>query len=786
MDSRYAARVNKFISETIAWYLGISGGGPLPSEGRLWRIEASWNWETWPISLLAGSLVLVIGWLAYHSTRKLPRVSRMICVAAHSLVVVGLTLLILQVRVKALTYGQPTLAVVLDTSASMETGDVDSDLSAETISRRDSPHSAKTRIELAKELLSGRERSAIADLMESYQVDFYTFDESLNGPTGLSESDSGAKVAIDSLAATGQKTNLIAAIETLKKNYRGRQPAAALMLTDGIQVPEVSEEAWRKFSRQSSGLGFPVFCVATGSARSPVDVEIVTVDFDPVGFSGDDAPISVDVSTNRRIEDNFRVRIESESAVDPVLERVFSMGEENQQTIDFVIPELETGRNSFRISVEAVGGEIETANNAQEIVIHGRDTQLNVLLVDHFPRWEYRHLKSMLERDRNINLKTNLISSDIDFATEDRTAILRLPSTYDDLAQYDALILGGQVIPDLSIKFLTLMRDYLNAGGGLVLFSGGDEVVENANLSSILPLEILEVSEQRRSSFRPRLTVEGRAQRIFSFVGNDEAKKSFPDLYVRESEVSINPAALVLMNARTSGGREQPILATMRIGQGHVVQNLFDDSWRWRSISHGNVYRRFWSQLVRLACQKKFAEQLPIVELNLDVREKSIGMVTARIVERIPGITQTGELLLNLLRDGRNVERVDAPVYDEHTGTYSHKWTGLKPGEYRVDLKFEGNSTMQTSQSFTIENRDLEHEFRPVQRSRLQEFVAQTEGKYYSAAQFDDCLRDLPAGTGLGATSAVEIPIWTRWELLLFILLFAAIDWSLRRRHGVE
>jgi hypothetical protein len=60
-----------------------------------------------------------------------------------------------------------------------------------------------------------------------------------------------------------------------------------------------------------------------------------------------------------------------------------------------------------------------------------------------------------------------------------------------------------------------------------------------------------------------------------------------------------------------------------------------------------------------------------------------------------------------------------------------------------------------------------------------------TRGKFYTIADADRLLTDLPAGRRVPIRNLPPIPIWNRWWLLSAFLSCITAEWILRKRKGM-
>src|SRR5262249_37300986 len=110
----------------------------------------------------------------------------------------------------------------------------------------------------------------------------------------------------------------------------------------------------------------------------------------------------------------------------------------------------EAGEKVYVIDVPVQPDEAQPAdNNRLERTILVRDAKIiKVLYVEGYPRYEFRYIKSLLEREsgddprnKSIDLKVVLLDADDDYAAQDKSAKSDFPGKAE-LNQYDVVILG--------------------------------------------------------------------------------------------------------------------------------------------------------------------------------------------------------------------------------------------------------------------------------------------------------------------------------------------------------
>ena len=96
-----------------------------------------------------------------------------------------------------------------------------------------------------------------------------------------------------------------------------------------------------------------------------------------------------------------------------------------------------------------------------------------MLLADSSPRWEFRYLKTLFERDPTVSLKSVLQEADMEYAAEDKTALAHFPLNREELFAYDVLILGDLNPALLGTSTMELIRSFVrDSGGGVLMIAG--------------------------------------------------------------------------------------------------------------------------------------------------------------------------------------------------------------------------------------------------------------------------------------------------------------------------
>ena len=302
--------------------------------------------------------------------------------------------------------------------------------------------------------------------------------------------------------------------------------------------------------------------------------------------------------------------------------------------VRFVHQPKEAGEKTFIIQIpkEARPPEdVEPGNDRIEHRVFVADAKkLRVLMVDGYPRYDYRYVKALFEREseairgnKSIDVDAYLLSAHPDHPKQDRTSINRFP-TLEELRKYDVVILGDVEPrhlpkPDAVIDSLTkYVKDH---GGGLLVLAGEQATpyaFRDTPLADILPVVCdgpppPPAADGIKESFRPRLTAAGQSHPLFRFsteeAENVDIWNRLPPLYwyargyrrkLSAEVLAVHPERPAEAQPGASARDENhPLVLQQFVGAGRVMFIGFDDTWRWR-LRHDEVrFNQFWIQAVR-------------------------------------------------------------------------------------------------------------------------------------------------------------------------------------------
>jgi hypothetical protein len=696
-----------------------------------------------------------------------------------------------------------------------------------------------SRLNLIKALVAGKDHDWLATLLGKRQVKVHVY-ECSNRAVRLAEviDANGTDEAVSKvrdLRPLGESSQLGGAVRAVLNDFRGGSLGAIIMLTDGVTT---EGEDLTQAGRYAARADVPLFLVGVGDAHEPRDLLLHDLQAEDTANVRDRHVFDVRVSVKGKIAATAVDATLSEKMKDGTLKE---LGPPQRVTLDpnkpvrvrLVTTPTEPGDHTYVITVPEQPDETDKTNNRVEKVVHvGEARPVKVLYIEGYPRYEFQFIKTMLEREKATNkgnkaieINVLLCDADADFPEFDKSAIKELPGR-EVLFGYDAVILGD-VDPrhaKLGEQNLKLLREFVREKGGGMLFIAGEQFMPQAYrdtpLADVLPIvpagpgdavdpkERDDLQRGLTDGYRLRLTPVGMQHPLFRLATEDADNaavwQGLPPLHFAASGYRVKPAAEVLATHPTifarrapgdSDGEFHPLAVQSFVGAGRAMFFGFDETWRWRYRENQPRFNQFWQQAVRYMARTRLGR----VEIRLDkqtpYRRNEPIRVTVRFPDDAPA--PAADTPIKVLRERSRLRRgaeKASETLDTETlqlaklkgsrATYEALVTRTPEGEYKFWLA----SPSVDGGKPQVEGRVLpppgELDRLRMNQTELEQAARESRGKFYTLADADGLLDDLPNGTRV--TLNQPRPPWPLWNHALMFLLCLGLlttEWVLRKRR---
>jgi hypothetical protein len=653
--------------------------------------------------------------------------------------------------------------------------------------------------------------------------------------------------AIANLEAEGNDSRLGTALRQVIDHYRGSSLSAVIMFTDGVTTKDETIQQLGDYAAQKA---VPLLFVGIGDDHEIRDLKLGDLQVEDTVFVNDRVVFNARL-TGQGYKDltvPVVLKVKEKDGKEKELARVAVKVDPNGKKFKLDHKPTEVGRKQYIIEVETPKSDRIDKGPSPGAVRLDRtidiiDTKLTkVLYIEGSPRYEYRFVKSLLEREnpdakknKSVDLRVLLLEADPDFAKTDKSALADFPATRAELEQYDVVILGDcdPRHPMLGKERLKMLADFVRGednkgkktgktGTGLLMLAGplyAPHAYKNTPLAEILPIEPLgkgEPEKDRTVPFRMELTPIGRLHPMFKFASDEGENmaiwQKLAPMYWWSSGYRLKPLAEVLAvhPKEKAIGRDpnqdgrHPLVVQHFVGSGRCMFIGVDEIWRWRFRDDESRFNNFWIQTSRYLSRSRISKTDLRLDRQTPYRAGEPIKVTVRFPESVvlPGGDVKGGLKgdVKVTVEYRPTAPKDGAPGDPEVQTLALaklegslvQYEGLlgrtREGKYRFRLTTPDVTKQQPdgekpSAEATVELPPGELDRLRMNQQEMTAAAEATQGRFYTLATADSLLDDLPPGFRVALiTQQPPLLIWNHWLMFLVILGLVASEWILRKR----
>ncbi len=803
-------------------------GLPVAEPGQVsrWSWSIRLPWPTWlpPVFgwlLVAGLVLLIIG-VYRRDARTLSIRQQAVLIGLRSVTMSLVLVMLAQISLSVERAGLPLVVVLIDDSASMGlrdaySTDIERQFIAALIGSNSTSGSADAeRFELARRILSRDDGRWIRELRHRHRLRIERFStEAVSIGEDLVDDESVRRVISDLsvLQPTGEATRPAEAVRQVLNQTRGTPPAAIVLLTDGIASNGDADRLSAVVPLALERL-VPLFVIGIGSDQQTRDVQLAELTVDEVAFVNDPLVFSVKVKAFGFAGQSASLELRERGSDRSLKRRSIQLPTDGQAaTVDLLFTPTQPGDHEFELLITPPPGDVDRDNNRLTRSVRVREGKLKILLADGLPRWEFRELKNMLEREPTVELHTLLQEADLEFALQDETAKPlqgRFPLSREALSAYDVLLLGDLDPGVFSPGVLEHVREFVREGGGLLLMAGPQHMplgFRGTPLETLLPVELDTASvppsdADLREPFQPHWTEAGRLSTpLFRHLQLDELAndgesltsngsrdvwRSLPGLFWLCEAPRLRAGATVLLEHPQRRGEKQPlpVIALQRFGAGKVLFHATDELWRWRFRDNERIYSRYWIQALRFLSRTQNLSGARGVEFTADRQTYQRGDAVKLRVQVLDErqLPASGSATVMLERADEPRRTIQLARAANSMNLFVAELRGLRDGRYHTWLSDPSFPGSPPTVDFVVEAPQRELLRRRLDRADLEAATRATHGRYFPIHEADRVPAEIPAGQPVPLSTATIIPLWTRWELLLLFACLLTTEWLCRRR----
>lgn len=798
------------------------------------RIESNADWIL-PIAAFVGA-VLFVRWMYRKDAVELGPVLSWTLTFLRVAVFVGLLIVYLEPRwrVEREIVKNSRVAVLADTSLSMGLVDAGASVVGEASSR------------------SGQLADALSfdgflpKLREVHDVGVFAFDSELrplarvakvagadsrdlveNGETSVpSRTDSSSGRDWKKLTAPkGIETRLAPALAGILQDDPDAPLAAVILLTDGRQNAGTPPDAPIRLAQDRE---VPVFAIGIGSTDPPANLRVSDLAVPSRAYPGDPFDIIGYIQGSnvgaRTVTVELLMRKTSPDAAAEsgtlVEKKEISIPESGETVaVRFEVVPDELGWRTYCLRVQAPEEDRNPTDNAQEADVEIVDQKTKVLLFAGGPSREYRFLRTMLYRDKGVEVDVLLQSAPSGISQEADEILDNFPADRKSMFEYDCVVAFDPDWRVLTAAQMRLFEDFIGRqGGGAILIAGavhaGDPVSGWTQDEATKPIRTLyPVEFERRfstvdfsleASEEPwplEFTREGREAEFLWLADTMEESAAewaeFPGVYGFFANQGVKPGATVyarFSDPRAAAGEEPPVyFAGQFFGSGRVFYMGSGEMWRLRQFDPTR-FETFYTKLIRHVSQGRLLRGSPRGMLLTDKGRYFPGNVVevrAQINDANLEPYQATEVPLRVVSPDRKSEELVLRPDPSQAGMYAARFSVFDEGTYQLRLPVPEGDGEELARRIQVQVPNLEQKDPRRDDAMLSRVAMATGGTYYvgmdealGPASKKPLIEQIKDKTKTIVLTEIPNPDWERdwmrWMLLALCGLLC-IEWLIRR-----
>lgn len=747
-----------------------------------------------PVSIVLSLIAIgIAGALGYHAWRRSGYAKSIAMLEGLRLLIIAFVVVLLNQPEWTEQYRpdvRPTIAVLYDDSPSMQTIDV---LPADANSRQ-----AVSRAEAVRPLTDPSAWSGLSDRLD-------VMVEPL-GPRANDQTQLGRQA--NDQTQVGRQANDQALVDDASGRTNLSQPLTdvAERMDSLLGVVLISDGDWNEgappveAASRFRARNIPIFTVAAGSTSRLPDVELLSADVPTFGSVGKPVriPITIDSSLPREYLTTVTLQVADGETITKDV-RVAPMS----RTYDAVIWKPEsTGDYTLELSIPTHEEETIATNNRLQAPIAIRQEQLKVLIVESYPRWEYRYLRNALSRDPGVEVACLLFHPGLEKVGGGSQDYIKVfPEEIEDLTQYDVVFLGDVGLDDgqLTESQCELIKGLVEHQASGLFFMPGLQgrqfTLLDTTLADLYPV-LMDPAQPTgwgsRIAGHFELTERGRISLLTKLADSPEENvEVWEDLpgfqwYAPVVRAKAGSEILAVHQDMSNQYGRLPLLVTRTFGAGKVLFMGTDGAWRWRKGVEDKYHYRFWGQVVRwMAYQRNMAEgetmRLFYTPDQPQIRQ-SISL-NAHVMDDRGEPLQQGEVSVRIVAPSGASETVRMQAEGDRWGVFQGRFLPEEPGTHRVTVVCRDTSGVLET-SFFVQGQIAEQVGKPARPDVLEEVSLVSRGRSVSPDQIGeviDALAELP----LPPPTVRRLQLWSHPLCGAMLVLLLGIFWVWRKAVGL-
>ncbi|MEZ6091289.1 MAG: VWA domain-containing protein [Pirellulaceae bacterium] len=520
------------------------------------------------------------------------------------------------------------------------------------------------------------------------------------------------------LVASGASSRIGDAIRGALTRHDPSTLAGVLVMTDGQNNAGIPIEDAAAFAARD---GVSIFPIGFGSPKPPVNVRIVDLDVPRRVYPGDKFALSVVLQASSMMGKKLDVEVlegpDGESSPNEVLDtKSVLMDADGKLTgVRFELDPPAVGKRRLAVRLRGAAGDQNAEDDVREARYEVVARKVKVLLIAGGPTREYRFVRNLLHRDREVSVDVLLQTGQEGMSQEADQILTDLPSSPEALFEYDAIVAFDPDWMQFEAAQIELLDRWLSdLSGGLVLIAGpvhlpewsrlrGD--IRGSTIKGFFPVTLSErgpiIDSGRSGGSTPwplDFTADGQRSEFLSLTDNaaqsagvwDEFSGVYDFLGVKDAKPGAKVLAYFSDPTTSVDGRFPIYLASQFYGSGRVFFQGSGEMWRLRSVSDA-YFETYYTKLIRWATEGRLLRDSTRGVLLVDKPRAMVGeTISVRAVltdAQYRPLTEPRVTAELVAPSGLRQDIVLRPLEGQpRPGTYGGQFVARQSGSFELQL----------------------------------------------------------------------------------------------------
>lgn len=575
-------------------------------------------------------------------------------------------------------------------------------------------------------------------LQSAFDVQLFSFGEELQ--------------LLDSLNYDVTQTNLAAVFNSLSSLYK-KGVSPTVVITDGNQT------FGKDYKYQAQAYKQPIYPVVAGDTVQYADSRVERVNVNRYAYINNKFPVEMFLKNTSQTSRTASLQIRSGNTI-VHSETVRFTGANASVIKSVLLPANRVGLSRYTVSISPDTSEKNKENNYRNFAIEVIDQKTNVLVVSNIVHPDLGMFKKSIESNALRTVTIRNTTESLGKLNEYQLIVLYQPNK-----QFDAVYKELQSLNKNSIVVTGKQTDwtFLNSA-------------QNG-----CSREITGQTEEVQGVLNPNFS---------SFTIADIGFRNFPPLVGALGEIQFTSEVdIALFQKIGTLNTTDPLIAASETNGQRQVFVFGEGLWKWRAQSYRDSgdfqeFDNFLDKLVQYTASNKRKDRLELSYDSFYYGDSEI-KITAQYFDK------------NYVFDGRAAiqavvvnketkERYTAPFILK-SNYYELDLSNIDAGNYSFTINVQDQG-LSRSGAFTIIPFEAEQQFLNADTEGLKKLASSTDGTVYTLNQVDKLISQLindDRYLPIQKSTEKVVPLIDRKWLLGLVVLFLAIEWFMRKYHGL-